>query len=201
MIFDQRDVNASMAPSLDPKNESLNQLVSILAPKDKHLLLSMSLCNRVSLVVILDLVGYTQGLSKVFSEIGSSLPATMLECLKHHEDAHREYDRLYHKDIENKCRCGAVKHELIKASLRHKKSDAETGVNYKLCMAILEPAVESDEAIEKTIEKTKMAKRAPVICQSLICVEVTGGKGHKTPVSKKCIHNPKHPNYIPLPPR
>jgi len=51
-------------------------------------------------------------------------------------------------------------------------------------MAILEPAVESDEAIEKTGKKTKCAKRAPV-----------------TPVSKKCVHNPKHPKYIPLPPR
>jgi len=92
--------------------------------------------------------------------------------------SHREYDRQYHKDIDNKRRHGAVKRELIKALLSHKKSDAETGINYEPCMAILEPAVESDEAIEKTGKKTKRAKkRAPVICQSSICVEATGGKG------------------------
>jgi len=182
------------------KNESLNQLVSVLAPKDKHLSSSMLLSNHVSLVVILDLVGYAQGLSEVFKEIGSILPATTVECLKRH-DAHREYDRLYHRDIENKRRRGAVKRELIKALLSHKKNDAETGINYKPCMAILEPAVEPDGAIETTVERTKRTKRAPIICQSSICVEATGGKGHKTPVSKKCVHNPKHPKYIPLPPR
>jgi len=80
-------------------------------------------------------------------------------------DAHREYDRQYHKNIDNKRRHGAIKRELIKALLRHKKSDAETGINYEPCMAIVEAGVEPDEAVEKTVEKTKRAKRAPVICQ------------------------------------
>ncbi len=113
-----------------------------------------------------------------------------------------ENDRQYHKDIDNKCRHGTVKQELIKDSRRHKQSDLKTGINYKPCMAIQEAAVEpGDEAIEKTVGKTKWAEKAPVICQSPICVELTGGKGHKTPVSKKCVHNPNHLKYIPLPPR
>ena len=68
-------------------------------------------------------------------------------------------------------------------------------------MAIEEPAVEAELAVEKTIEVTKWAKKAPVICPSPLCVEATGGKGHKTPVSKKRKHNPNHPNYVLLPPR
>jgi len=43
-------------------------------------------------------------------------------------------------------------------------------------MAILEAMVESEEAVEKTIERTKLAKKALVICTpSLFC----GIKGHK----------------------
>jgi len=182
------------------KNESLNQLVSILAPKDKHLSSSMSLSDRVALVVIVDSVGFAQGLSKVFKKIVCSLPASTLECLKR-QDAHREYDKKYHQNIDNKCRHGAAKQEVIKASLCHKKANAETGINYEPCMAIEEPMVEEELAVEKTVEVTKRAKKAPVICPSPLCITATGGKGHKTPVSKKCIHNPNHPNYIPLPPR
>ncbi len=113
------------------KNESLNQLVSVFAPKDRHLSSSMSLSDRVSLVVIVDSVGYAVGLSEVFTEIGSKLPASMLESLKR-RDARQEYDRQYHKNIDNKRRRGAAKREIIKAALRHNnKSDAETGVNYE----------------------------------------------------------------------
>jgi len=85
--------------------------------------------------------------------------------------------------------------------LRHKKSDAKTGINYKPCMAILDATAESEEAVQTTIGETKLAKKAPIICLSPLCVALSGGKGHKIPVSKKCIHNPKHPNYVLLPTR
>ncbi len=52
-------------------------------------------------------------------------------------------------------------------------------------MAILDAAVESEEAVENTVGKSKWAKKAPIICP----IELTGGKGHKTPVSKKCTQS------------
>jgi len=90
------------------KNELLNQLVSVFAPKDKHLSSSMLLSDQVSLVVIMDSIGYAVGLSEVFTEIGSKLPASTLELLKC-RDACQEYNRQYHKSIDNKCRPGAAK--------------------------------------------------------------------------------------------
>jgi len=98
----------SWHPHWIQKNELLNQLVSVFAPKDKHLSSSMSLSDRVSLMVIVDSVGYAVGLSEVFKEIGSKLPASMLESLKQ-KDARREYNRQYHKNIDNKCRHGVAK--------------------------------------------------------------------------------------------
>jgi len=80
--------------------------------------------------------------------------------------------------------------------LRHKKSNAEAGIGYKTGMALKEAEVEPGVA-EPSIGKAKPAKKVPVICASPLC----GLKGHKTPVSKKCIHNPMHPHYVPLPPR
>ncbi len=86
------------------------------------------------------------------------------------------------------------KWEVIKALLQHKKSDAETGINYEpgiFGIAILEATVESEVAFKKTVERTKLAKKALVICTpSLFC----GIKGHKTRVKKCIIHNPMHPN-------
>jgi len=88
--------------------------------------------------------------------------------------------------------CGANQ-EVIKALLQHKKSNAETGINYEPGMAILEATVESEAAVEKTIERTKLAKKALVICPpSLFC----GIKGHKTHVKKCIICNPMHPLII-----
>jgi len=48
------------------KSELLNQFVSIFAHKDTYLSSSMLLSDHVALVVIMDSVGYAQGLSKVF---------------------------------------------------------------------------------------------------------------------------------------
>jgi len=79
------------------KSESLNQLVTVFAPKDKHLSASMSLSDRVSLVVIIDSVGFLQGIFEVMEEIGCKVPASTMECLKQ-RDAKHEYDKNYKKN-------------------------------------------------------------------------------------------------------
>jgi len=81
------------------KSESLNQMVAVFAPKDKHLSGSMSLADHVALVIIIDLIRYAQGLCKVMEEVGCALPASTIECLKHC-DAKCEYDKIYHSSIE-----------------------------------------------------------------------------------------------------
>jgi len=48
------------------KSKSLNQLVAVLSPKDKQLSGSKLLSNHVSLVVIVDSIGFLQGFHRVF---------------------------------------------------------------------------------------------------------------------------------------
>ncbi len=64
------------------KSESLNQLVTVFAPKDKHLSASMSLSDRIALVVIVDSVGFAQGVMEIMEEIGCTVPISTIECLK-----------------------------------------------------------------------------------------------------------------------
>jgi len=93
-------------------------------------------------VVLVDLVSYAQAVTKIFKEVGCSLLASTLECLKL-QDARQEYhDKQYHKDIKNKWRHGAGKQEIIKVLLGHKKANAKAGISYKSGMALKETSVE-----------------------------------------------------------
>ena len=51
------------------KNESLNRRVMSVAPKSKTFCKTMSLSYRISLIVIVDSIGYTQGLLQVLSKL------------------------------------------------------------------------------------------------------------------------------------
>jgi len=83
------------------KSESLNQMVTVFAPKDKHLLGSMSLSDQVALVVIIDSIGYAQGISAIMEEVGCTLPASTIEHLKQC-DAKHQYDKVYHASIDSR---------------------------------------------------------------------------------------------------
>jgi len=53
------------------KSKSLNQMVTGFTHKDKHLSSSMLLSDWVTLVIIIDSIGYAQGICKVMEELGS----------------------------------------------------------------------------------------------------------------------------------
>jgi len=57
------------------KSKSLNQLITVFATKDKHLSASMSLSDHVSLVVIVDSIGFAQWVCEIMEEIGCDIPA------------------------------------------------------------------------------------------------------------------------------
>jgi len=64
------------------KSKSLNQLLSGFAPKDKHLFNSMSLSDHILLIVIVDSIGFAQGVMEDMEEIGCTVPASTTKCLK-----------------------------------------------------------------------------------------------------------------------
>jgi len=78
------------------KSESLNQLVMVFAPKDKHLSASMSLSYCITIVVIVNSIGFAQGVMEIMKEIGCTVPTSTIECLKWW-DRKREYNKIYKK--------------------------------------------------------------------------------------------------------
>jgi len=118
-------------PILVPEEQSLNQLVMVFVTKDKHLSSSMSLYDCISLIVIINSVGYVQGVCKIMEEIGCFIPASsVFECLKWCYAKH-EYDKAsYHRRMGNKQWCRETKWESIKASLHYHKNDISHGFKY-----------------------------------------------------------------------
>jgi len=129
------------------KSESLNQLVTVFAPKDKHLSASMSLSDCVSLVVIVDSVGFAQGVCKIMEEIGCDVPASTLECLKR-RDAKREYHKIYKNKIENRRRRGEQIRQKIKEAHENRKNDKKNGFKYKPSIVVT-----GDTAVETVTKK------------------------------------------------
>ncbi len=160
----------------------------------------MSLADRVALVVIIDSIGYAQGISEVMEEVGCSLPVSTIECLKR-RNAKREYDKAYHSSIEHRRQRGAKQREKIIESLRHRSSDKKNGIEYEPCIAVRKDVEEENSGNNKS-EMTpaapdtiaagtkKRQKKDPVVCPLKEC----GLKGHKTTGSRKCKMNP---NYVP----
>jgi len=67
---------------MSQKSESLHQQITRFAPKDKHFSNTMSLSDRVALLVITDSVGYEEGISLICGELGIVLPAITVQYLK-----------------------------------------------------------------------------------------------------------------------
>jgi len=67
---------------MSQKSESLHQQIMHVAPKDKHFSNTMSLSDRVALVIITDSVGYEEGISLICEEMGIVLPAITVQYLK-----------------------------------------------------------------------------------------------------------------------
>jgi len=120
---------------MSQKSESLHQQISRVAPKDKHFSNSMSLSDRVALVVITDSIGYEEGMVLIFEELGIELPAITLQYLKR-RNSKRQYDKLYHRHLDIKGQRYSLKKEKIRSELDKKAQDAESGVGYGPSMGV-----------------------------------------------------------------
>jgi len=196
------------------KSKSLNQLVTVFAPKDKHLSSSMLLFNCVSLIVIIDSIGFAQGVSEVMEELGCTIPTSTMEWLKW-QDAKHQYDKIYKSKIENQHQCREGILEKIKAAQKNHRKDKENAFKYQPSVAVtgvdaIEKVTKKKRTSQKraqsntnntamTIEKTKRAKKPPVICPLPGCQK----KGHVSARSTYCLCNPNHPlfdlNFVPPP--
>jgi len=111
------------------KRKSLHQQIMRVAPKDKHFSNSMALSDHVALVVIMDSVGYEQGMKLILEEIRAEIPPFTAQYLVHRNERH-QYDRVYHQHLDVKNRHYAAKKENIRRDLQQKADDAQNGTNY-----------------------------------------------------------------------
>jgi len=163
-----------------------------------------SLSDQVPLVIIIDSIGYAQGIAKVMEEVGCSLPALAVECLQQCDEKH-QYDKVYHSSMEIRHQCGMLKQQQIINHLIHHKKGKKDGCKYGPGIAVAEENAEtsnnkcfSNEAPNKMdvstsegveVSKKQRTKRPLVICPLEGCKLL----GHKSAVSKRCRLNP---NYV-----
>jgi len=185
---------------MSQKSESLHQQMSKVAPKDMHFSSSMSLSDRVVLVVVMDSVGYEEGMKLIFDEVGLELPDVTVQYLILRNER-RRYDTLYHQHLEVKNHCHATKKENIKKDLEQKAKDAQMGMDYGSSCEIgdVADAVEESEehgnsnSPDKTSkEVNKPPKKQRTLCKDLVCKNCSE-KRHGTWKSKACE---KHKEYL-----
>lgn len=63
------------------KNESINQLIATVAPKNKTFSKTKSLEDRINLVIILDSIGYELGVERLFDALAGE-KNTLLEVME-----------------------------------------------------------------------------------------------------------------------
>jgi hypothetical protein len=127
------------------KNESLNRKVTALAPKDKYLSGTKSLEDRINLVLIIDSVGYLQGLKRILLKLGLhlSLVAPVVEEWSTRLDKKKRKASVWRNKPEVKRRRVQATNDAIKAWSLGDREAAKQGMIYSSGGAInIEQAIE-----------------------------------------------------------
>jgi len=179
---------------MSQKSESLHQQITRVAPKDRHFSNTMSLSDRVALVVITDSVGYEEGISLICAELGIVLPTTVQDLKR--RNSKRQYDKLYHRRLDQKNVRYSMKKEKIRKELDDRAKDAASGVTYEPSIDVAqinetngdspgETVLENDMALSTTSKKRGRKRRLPAtpeLCKD--CDKMT--TTHKSMRSSKC---------------
>jgi len=161
---------------MSQKSESLHQQVTRFAPKDKHFSTSMALSDRVSLVVIIDSIGYDQALYRILKEIDIDLLDITLEYLKR-RNYRRQYGQQYKKQPHVRRRKNENIRNSINKTLAMQKEDAEQGFGY---------------APSLTLKTTVRGTKKLLVCKS--CQQM----GHRNAISTKCGHHISKVKMLPM---
>jgi len=158
-------------------NESLNNTIAWLAPKNKTYSSTQSLLNRVSIAVCISTLGTRVYFDRLFEKLGIVSTRDMQYYLDKQQKT-----RLYRIDMYKKASSKLQRNKKFHEALKKHTEEA------KKLDGFYQPGVGMDGgyAAADTTATTQPKKRSngPVICP--IC----GGKGHKTMKSKHCTGPP-----------
>jgi len=182
------------------KNESLNQKVATFAPKNKTFCTTMSLADRIALVVVTDSVGYSTGISRIISRItgrtAALSPVVRIWLTSQDKNANRKKE--YQEKTTTKRRRAHQVQERIKQCIVEDKKAQNRGLFYGSGIAI--DGVDPVEALNKQLaekEEARKKKKELLAIQKErkkkgLCI-YCGGSDHKKRTSKNCG---EHQNYL-----
>ena len=169
----------SLHPFDTQLNESLNNVVAKYAPKNRTYATSMSLSNRVMIVVGIHNMGHYNYWKKVFQVIGIPMSSNLCENLKR-LDSKKSNKRKYNCRKEVKSKRRKIQHEKMQQQLVQQVKDAKRGAIYR-------PGFVVEDVVPEEIKEKENALRTSnkVLCRLYGC----HGKTHRTQGSKLCAYH------------
>ena len=162
------------------KNEGLNTSVAKYAPKGKTYCSSVSLSNRISIVIGVQNSGYNRFWNRMFEVLSLSTGSDFTKYLEK-KDHRKKRKREYEGEIEQKRKRAKTRHDKMREQFKKQIKDAARGATYGSGVALLGDTPMDIHPEILRIEETRKKLKSQM-CTLPGCYE----KGHKTNSSKKC---------------
>ena len=172
-------IRESQHPYDTQLNESLNNVVAKFAPKNRTYAHSMSLSNRIAIVI----GSHNYGSLRFWSKVYDSLSLPMSSALLNHLmfiDKKKKRKRIHNEKFENKQKRTKKANENIRNMIRKEIEDAKRGATYRTGIGI-------EDSIPASVreEEIKLRDEGKVKCKLFGC----HGTSHRTRVSKQCAYH------------
>ena len=159
-------------------NEALNSVIAKYAPKNRTYGTTMSLSNRIAIVIGIHNMGHLAYWSEVFKRVGLGMPTDLLENLERLDHV-KSWKRKYNSAPVVKQKRVKARNEKMQTLLKQQKKDHTRGAIYSAGYAVKDP-------IPKAVKNTEdeLRHKGKVKCKLYGC----HGKNHKTNASKRCMY-------------
>lgn len=183
------------------KNESLNTRIATYAPKNKTFSYTKSLEDRIDLVIIIDSIGYSSGITRIITRLtGRTATLSPVQRLWLANQDKLDLRKKQYKSMTStkKARAKRVQ-ERIKQSVAEDKKAARRGMYYGSGIAV-EGETPPLEALQRQLKEEEAKKQQKKELAALrkerkdkgLCI-YCGGSDHKKRTSTKCG---EHQQYL-----
>ena len=165
-------------------NEALNNVVARYAPKNRTYGTTMSLSNRISIVIGIHNMGHLSYWDEVFKRCRIESNIDLIDNLAR-MDNHKDWKRKYNSKTEVKQRRVKAKNERMQTLTKQQIHDIERGLIYENGFAVNVNIPDNVLKIEQQLREEGKVKCPLYGCH---------GKTHKSMPSKNCIYHGYHDN-------
>lgn len=125
-------------PYSSQKNEAINQAIATVAPKNKTFCKTMSLTDRINLVIIIDSVRYEVGIARIISALSgcTNAPMVILKTWLKRRDSKKNWIREHAKKRSVKQKHARKQRNKIRAQTAQELKGRRTGGYYGTGIAI-----------------------------------------------------------------